>query len=102
MAPSPPSAPPGARPAPPSAPGLAEGRRKRRAALRGQAAAGAIMGSAEEDYNFVFKGEPCDPCEPPRSSKGLEQKGRSCGEGAKGALSPEQGSLQLGWAPGAV
>ncbi|XP_041320740.1 ras-related protein Rab-12-like isoform X2 [Pyrgilauda ruficollis] len=53
VAPCPPSAPPGARPAVSSRLGLAAGRRKPgrpcRAGGRGD------MGSAEEDYNFVFK-----------------------------------------------
>lgn len=41
------------------------------------------MGSAEEDYNFVFKGESCARCDPPSSPKGVEQKARSCGEGTR-------------------
>lgn len=53
------------------------------------------MGSAEEDYNFVFKGESRAPCQPSPSPKGVEQKSRGCGEGTR--VRVPQGGCVLSW-----
>lgn len=37
------------------------------------------MGSAEEDYNFVFKGESCARCDPPLPQKGWSRKPGAAG-----------------------
>lgn len=40
------------------------------------------MGSSEEDYNFVFKGESCAPCHPPLPQKGWSRKAGAAGREA--------------------
>lgn len=88
VAPCPPSAPPGARPAPPSARGLAAGRRKRRAALPGQPAAGATWAAPRRTITLSSRVSPALRATPRFPRRGGVERQELRG-GKQGALSPE-------------
>lgn len=95
VAPCPSSAPPGARPAPPSARGLAAGRRKPRAALREQAAAGATWAAPKRTITLSSRVSLALDATLHFSKRGGAESQELPG-GKEGAHSPERLCPELG------